>query len=115
MQVKNELIVQPFLKYVFPTLFISIILFQGCEKEAKVIPEEKFIKVYVDLLILQDTTSTDSLSLDSLKTLVFKNHNVSTEEYDETIRYYNSEPKKWEEFFDKAITYAEELKKEDEK
>ena len=106
---------QPFLKYVILTLFISIILFQGCRKEVKVIPEEKFIKVYVDLLILQDTTSTDSLSLDSLKALVFKNHIVSAEEYDATIRYYNSEPKRWEEFFDKAITYAEELKKEDEK
>ena len=106
---------QPFLKYVIPTLLISIIIFQGCRKEVKVIPEEKFIKVYVDLLILQDTTSTDSLSLDSLKALVFKNHIVSAEEYDATIRYYNSEPKRWEEFFDKAITYAEELKKEDEK
>ena len=106
---------RPLLKYVFPTLFITIILFQGCEKEVKVIPEEKFINVYVDLLILQDTTSTDSLSLDSLKSLVFKNHNVSTEEYDATIHYYNSEPKKWEEFFDKAINYIEALKKEAEK
>ena len=106
---------QPFLKYVFPTLCISIILFHGCDKEVKVIPEEKFIKVYVDLLILQDTTSTDSLSLDSLKTFVFKNHNVSAEEYNATIRYYNSEPKKWEEFFDKAINYVEALKKEAEK
>lgn len=106
---------QPFIKYVFPTLFISIILFHGCDKEVKVIPEEKFIKVYVDLLILQDTTNTDSLSLDSLKTLVFKNHNVSDEEYNATIRYYNSEPKKWEEFFDKAINYVEALKKEAEK
>ena len=106
---------QPFIKYVFPTLFISIILFYGCDKEVKVIPEEKFIKVYVDLLILQDTTSTDSLSLDSLKTLVCKNHNVSDEEYNATIRYYNSEPKKWEEFFDKAINYVEALKKEAEK
>ena len=103
---------QPFIKYVFPTLFISIILFHGCDKEVKVIPDEKFIKVYVDLLILQDTTNTDSLSL---KTLVFKNHNVSDEEYNATIRYYNSEPKKWEEFFDKAINYVEALKKEAEK
>jgi hypothetical protein len=107
--------VQPFLKYFFPAIVTSIILFYGCEKEVKVIPEEKFINVYVDLLILQDTTSTDSLSLDSLKTLVFKNHNVSAEEYDATIRYYNSEPKKWEDFFDKAVNYVEALKKEAEK
>lgn len=104
-----------FLKYFFPLLFISIILLQGCGKEQKIIPEDKFIQVYVDLLLVSDTTSTDKLSLDSLKTLVFKNHNVISEEYDATISYYNSQPKRWEEFFDKAIAYAEKLKKDDEK
>ena len=105
----------PSLKYVFPLFFISIILLQGCGKEKKIIPEEKFIQVYVDLLILQDTTSTDKLSLDSLKTPVFTTHNVTSEEYDATINYYNSQPKRWEEFFDKAIAYAEKLKEATEK
>ena len=105
----------PFLKYVFPTFFISIILLQGCGKEQKIIPKDKFIQVYVDLLIVSDTTTTDAFALDSLKTIVFKNHNVSDEEYNATIRYYNSEPKRWEEFFDKAINYVEALKKEAEK
>lgn len=103
------------LKYVFPLLFTSIILLQGCGKEKKIIPEEKFIKIYVDLLILQDTTGTDNLSLDSLKTPIFTTHNVTSEEYDATINYYNSQPKRWEEFFDKAIAYAEKLKQEAEK
>jgi len=94
---------------IFPFLLIIFLLLSACEKKSP-IPEEEFIKVYVDLLILQDTTGTNTSSFDSLKTLVFKNHSVSAEEYDATINYYNSEPKRWEGFFDKAIAYAEKLK-----
>jgi hypothetical protein len=96
---------------IFPLLLIIFLLFLSCEKQSP-ISEEKFIKVYVDLLILQDTTGTNSSAFDSLKTLVFKNHNISAEEYEATINYYNSEPKRWEGFFDKAIAYAEKLKNE---
>jgi Domain of unknown function (DUF4296) len=99
-----------FLK-IFPLLLIIFLLHSSCEKQSP-IPEEKFIKAYVDLLILQDSTSTNTASFDSLKTLVFKNHDISAEEYEATINYYNSDPKRWEGFFDKAIAYAEKLKNE---
>lgn len=95
-------------------LFITIILFAACEKEPA-ISEDKFIKVYVDLLILQDTTSTSNISLDSLKAIVFKKNNITLDQYDATIQYYNEHPKRWEEFFDKALAYGEKLKKEAEK
>ncbi|MGB5529946.1 MAG: DUF4296 domain-containing protein, partial [Ignavibacteriaceae bacterium] len=71
-------------------LFIFLFFFSSACDKGPPIPEEKFIQVYVDLLILQDTTSTDTLSLDSLKTLIFTNYNVTGEEYDATISYYNS-------------------------
>ena len=77
--------------------------------------EEKFIKAYVDLLIIQDTTTTDTFSLDSVKTLVFTRHNISSGQYDETINYYNSQPEKWVVLFDSATAYVEVLKKEAEK
>jgi hypothetical protein len=96
---------------ILPLLLIIFPLFLSCEKHSP-IPEDKFIKVYVDLLILQDTTGTNTSSFDSLKTLVFKNYNISSVDYDATINYYNSEPKRWEGFFDKAIAYAEKLKNE---
>ena len=96
----------------------SIILFSfiallnlACEDKAP-IPEEKFIKVYVDLLIVQDTTRTDSISVDSIKSIVFSKYNITSKAYDSTIEDYNSEPEKWEQFFEKAITYAEKLKSE---
>ena len=101
-----------FTKIIF--LFITIILFSACEKNPA-ISEDKFIKVYVDLLIMHDTTSTNNISLDSLKAIVFEKNKITAEQYDATIQYYNEQPKRWEGFFDKALAYAEKLKKDSEK
>jgi len=90
-------------------LIIPALLLSSCSEE-EVIPEEKFIHVYVDLMIVQDTTRINSLPLDSLKDIVFTKHNITSELYDNTVAKYNSSPENWEEFFDKAIAYLEELK-----
>ena len=89
-------------------------MFSACEK-SPALPEDKFIKVYVDLLILHDTTNTENVSLDSLKAIVYDKNEVTVNQYDATIQYYNEHPKQWEEFFDKALAYAEKLKKDSEK
>ena len=97
------------------TLLVALsFLLSACDKEPP-IPEEKFIKVYVDLLVIQDTTTSSTFSLDSVKTLVFTRHNISDEDYDATINYYNSQPEKWVAFFDSATAYVEGLKKQAEK
>ena len=70
------------------------------------------MELYVDLLIIQDTTTTTNFSLDSVKTLVLNRYNVSTEQYDSMIRYYNSHPEKWIVFFDSATVYVERLRLE---
>jgi Domain of unknown function (DUF4296) len=100
-----------FLSIKFILFIVSALLLSACDK-APPIPEEKFIKVYVDLLIIQDTTTADTFSLDSIRTLVFTRHDISSEQYDETIDYYNSQPEKWTVFFDSATSYVEGLKKE---
>ena len=97
------------LKFLLPLLIIPILILYSCSEE-EVIPEEKFIHVYVDLMIVQDTTRANPLPLDALKEIVFTQHKISTELYDKTIAKYNSSPEDWEEFFDKAIAYLEELK-----
>jgi hypothetical protein len=103
-----------FVSIIFTLFIVSSLLLSGCD-QAPPIPEEKFIKVYVDLLIIQDTTTADTFSLDSVKTLVFTRHDISSEQYDETISYYNSQPEKWAAFFDSTTAYVEHLKKEAEK
>ncbi len=96
-------------KILLPIILIISFLFISCDKE-KSIPEDKFIRVYVDLMIVQDTTRLNPLPLDSLKEIVFIKHDITAELYEKTISEYNSTPEDWEEFFDKAIAYLEELK-----
>ncbi len=109
MQVKSELTLAKYSKYTFILFFISIFFFQNCSEETPV-SEEKFIQVYVDLLIGRDTISVQSSSFDSLKTRIFTKHSISSEDYYSTLEYYKSYSEKWEELFDRAITYAEKLK-----
>ena len=95
----------------YSLLIVLLLFFSSCDKEPP-ITEEKLIKVYVDLLIIQDTTTAKNFSLDSVKALVFKSYDVTAEQYDATLNYYNSRPEKWSDFFDRATAYAEGLKKE---
>ncbi|MCU0407213.1 MAG: DUF4296 domain-containing protein, partial [Ignavibacteriaceae bacterium] len=90
-------------------LFFLFIIISACDKDLP-IQEDKFIKVYVDLLIIQDTTTAETFPIDSVRTLVFAKHTISSEQYDETISYYNSRPEKWAAFFDSAKVYVERLK-----
>lgn len=88
-----------------PTLIIGL----SCSKK-NTIDEEKLIKVYADLLIIQDTTNAKNYSLDSIRTIVLDRYDLTLTQYKEMISELNKEPKKWEEFFDKAIAYVNELK-----
>ncbi|MDR3666915.1 MAG: DUF4296 domain-containing protein [Ignavibacteriaceae bacterium] len=85
-------------------LFLSS--FMGCTGR---ISEDKFISVYSDIVIAQDTTKTTN-NLVQIKNVVFKRYNVTEKEYNATLNYYNSDPRKWEPFFNKAISRLEGLK-----
>lgn len=86
-------------------LTISIVL-QSC-KHSPAIDEKKFIKIYADMVIMQDTSS---ISQQKIKEEVLKRFNVKKNEYDETIKFYNADPERWQKFFDSTIVYLESLK-----
>ena len=86
------------------------IMLNSCSKSPAV-KEDKFIKLYVDMLIAQDTSKANGKQLEIVKKQVLKKYSVSESEYDSTLNFYNEDPKRWSEFFDKAITYLEQLKK----
>jgi hypothetical protein len=94
----------------FASLIIFILLITACDENPP-IPEKKFIEVYVDLLICQDTT-TASYNPDSLKSFVLTKHNIPESQYNSMIEYYNQRPDKWIAFFDSVTTYVEQLKLE---
>jgi hypothetical protein len=88
-------------------LFILIISvsFQSCQKSS-VIDEKKFIKIYAEMLFMQDTSM---LSQQTIKESVLKKFNVSENDYDHTITFYNDDPERWPKFFDSTIVYIEKL------
>jgi len=90
-------------------IFLLSAFIFSCSKD-DIIPEDKFIKIYIDILVAQDTLSDNSISNDSLKTLILQKYNVTDSLYTKTIEYYNYNPDKWENFFEDAIKQVEELK-----
>jgi len=93
--------------FIISLIILSSLLFTSCSQK-KGIDEAKFIKVYCDLLIAQDTTHAMN---DKMRQEIFRKYSVTKEEYNSTIQLYNNDPKKWDKFFDKAITYLQELRK----
>ena len=94
-------------------IFLLTVFIFSCSKD-DILPEDKFIKIYIDILVAQDTLTDNSISNDSLKTLILQKHNVTDSLFTKTIEYYNYDPAKWEKFFEEAIKQVEELKATDE-
>lgn len=90
-------------------IFLLTAFIFSCSKD-DILPEDKFIKIYIDILVAQDTLSDSSISNDSLKTLILGKYNVTDSVFTKTIEYYNYNPDKWEKFFEDAIKRVEELK-----
>lgn len=98
-------------------ILICICFLSGCSNE-KIIDEDKFVKVYADMVISQDTMSTPAngavagyTNTKKLRDEILKRHNVTDEQYKQTINYYNKNPQDWERFFNKVVTYIDGLKK----
>ena len=90
-------------------IFLLSVFIFSCSKD-DIIPEDKFTKIYIDILVAQDTLTDNSISNDSLKTLILQMYNVTDSIYTKTIEYYNYNPDKWEIFFEGAIKQVQELK-----
>ena len=103
---------QPVTKNITIIFLMTVFIF-SCSKD-DILPEDKFIKIYIDILVAQDTLTDNSISNDSLKTLVLQKYDVADSVFTKTIEYYNYNPAKWENFFEEAIKQVEELKATDE-
>lgn len=85
----------------FVTSFAIILI--ACNQSPP-IEEKKLIKIYSEMLFLQDTTS---LSQIEIKKSVLKKFRVKQNDYDNTIAFYNQKPERWQAFFDSVIVYLE--------
>ncbi|MCS7053162.1 MAG: DUF4296 domain-containing protein [Ignavibacterium sp.] len=76
-------------------------------KENPPLKEDKFLRVYVDLISFPDTLFDKQDLFEKYKENVFKSHGVSKNDYKKMVDYYNSNPELWEEFFQKVIKYID--------
>lgn len=96
----------------FLITFLTLIFFLSIDcNQNKIIDEEKFVKIYADIIIANDTISGASHSADTVLQRVLLKHNVTLEQYEATVQYYNQDSERWEKFFSKAIAYLEQKKK----
>jgi hypothetical protein len=84
----------------------------GCFGSDK-IPEDDFIKIYTDIIIVQDTLKLSGEELLKHKKTILKKYNYTEQEYEYTVDYYNEDVERWESFFEKTLKYLEELKKKE--
>lgn len=87
-------------------LFLSlIILFFACNDKPPV-EEKMFIKIYSEMIFMQDTSF---LSQSEIKSKVLRRFKISKTDFDATIKYYNNKPERWQKFFDSTIVYIDRL------
>lgn len=91
-----------------------ILLISSCSKD-KILDEDKFVKVYTDLVIAHDTIPEGTANFDSVKQAIFKKHGINSGQYDSTIRYYNQDVERWKSFFNTATAYIDTLKSKNRK
>ncbi len=103
MKIQSKILKPIFIIQLFVITFLS-----GCSKNN--IDEGKFIKIYTDIVVAQDTIKAPSYNFDSLKTVVFNRYGITSKDYNSTIDFYNKDPQRWEKFFDKVTAYVEKLR-----
>ncbi len=91
------------------TFFSLLFILSSCS-DNKVINEDKFVKVYSDLIIAQDTIPNNSAAFNSVKKKIFARYNITSEDYKNTIEYYNKNYEKWKSFFAKVTAHIEAMK-----
>ena len=96
-----------FYKYaVIALLLFACLSFTSCGK--KHIDNKKFIAVYCDLSIAQDTLSFNEFQ--KSKKDILKKYEVTDKELKETYEYYYNNPELWEPFFKSASEKIEKIR-----
>ncbi|MCK9210524.1 MAG: DUF4296 domain-containing protein [Ignavibacteriaceae bacterium] len=88
--------------------FATIVFYAA---KVKTIEQNTFVKFYTDYLIAQDSLGNDVASSKKIRGQLYKKYSITNEEYLSTINDYNSDQKKWAEFFGKVMENLEAQQK----
>ncbi len=94
------------------TMFVFLItafIFVSCGDGGR-IPENKFVDLYTDIVIAQESGRSSYEEMREVRLELFKKYNITEDEYKLTLDYYNQDPRRWKEFFDKVIAKVEKMK-----
>ncbi|MHB8581166.1 MAG: DUF4296 domain-containing protein [Ignavibacteriaceae bacterium] len=91
-------------------IIFQTVLFVSCSNK-KIIPQDKFVNIYAELIFAQDTASTPASKMD-FKTIILARYGVTQKQYQSTVDYYNKDPKRWTGFFDKVTLNVSNLQKQ---
>ena len=94
------------MKNIFLILFLFLIA--ACSQNE--IDPEVMSKTYVDILVAKETFPRGSDTLAAVTNEIFEKYNISGEKYYSTLKNYETDQKKWDEFFEKSRAYLDTLK-----
>ena len=97
------------ISYKYLNILFLILLpgfFQNCS-DTSPIEQKKLVRIYSDMLIMQDTTSLKGIDIQKK---VLKVYNVPSHVYQSSIDYLNEEPERWQSFYDSVVVYLQNLK-----
>lgn len=107
---KYTLIINGYTKQLL-ILFIISVFFAGCRNDDIVDDENKFAAVYVDLVMVNEQFQGDTTVIHAKTDSIFRTHGVTEEQYRTTLKYYEENPEKWKEFFQRAESYLKEKRR----
>lgn len=96
------------MKNIYHILTLSLVIFISCEEKPS-IEENKFVKVYAELISVPDSISVDSTKYFDYKQKIFSEFNLTENDYEQTVEFYNKDPKRWEDFFNKVVKHIEAI------
>jgi hypothetical protein len=96
------------MKSLSTTLFLLLILFSSCSRNntgEQAIPEEKFVKFYSDLLILENEikpAKPDTVAFKRRIDSLYRAYNIDSAAVNKTIKYYSDDITRWKTFYEKV-------------
>ena len=91
-------------------IFILILISAACDYKSD-LNKQNAAKIYVHLQIAEELFrhSEDSLKLEQKK--IFAKYNTTNDQYERYLLSFQDDEEQWNEFFDLAMKYIEEIKK----
>jgi hypothetical protein len=77
---------------------IPFFFFSCSKKEVEIIPEEKFVTIYLEVLKAQDSLGTSAMFMKPALEEILKRNGVNRNLYDKTVDFYMKNPEDYKDF-----------------